>query len=187
MEVLHQIKGVFVTDSEGKRLFAKYFGELKNHLDTQKKLETNLFSKTIKSQQSNTNSSKIVVDILLCEKIAAVVKMQTDLYFFVVGTQEDNELILSEVLETMVDALDTLFSGQLEKRTILENFDLLVLVVDEILEDGIILDLDATSIAQRIGGSGESGLVDKKKDLLTTFLGSAGEQIKNSLWSFGSN
>lgn len=131
--------------------------------------------------------SNVIVDILLSEKYAAVVKMQTDLYFYVVGTQDDNELMLSEVLETIVDALDALFSGQLEKRTLLENFDLLVLVVDEILEDGVILDLDYTSVAQRIGGSSEGGLVDKKKDLLSSFLGSAGEQISKSLWSFGSN
>ena len=47
--ILHQMKGVVVLDSEGKRLFAKYFGQLEGDLEKQKKLELELYSKTSKT------------------------------------------------------------------------------------------------------------------------------------------
>lgn len=84
--------------------------------------------------------------------------------------------------------MDTLFGGQLEKRTLLENFELLVLSVDEILEDGYIMELDSSNVSSRVSTTGDSGsALDKKKDIFSQLLGSASEQIKNSLFSFGSN
>ena len=56
--------------------------------------------------------------------------------FYVIGDSNDNELLLSEVLDAVTDTLDILFGSQLEKRTLLENFDLLILTVDEIFEEG---------------------------------------------------
>jgi hypothetical protein len=42
------MKGVVVLDSEGSRLFAKYFGKLEGDLERQKKMELDLYSKTPK-------------------------------------------------------------------------------------------------------------------------------------------
>jgi len=128
------------------------------------------------------------MDILLFEKYTSCFKFQTDLYIYVVGSIDENELILSNVLETLVDALDTLFGGQLEKkRTFLENFELIILCVDEILEDGYIMELDSSNVSSRVSLSGDTNALEKRKDILSQFIGSASEQIKNSLFSFGSN
>jgi len=127
------------------------------------------------------------MDILLFEKYTSCFKFQTDLYIYVVGSIDENELILSNVLETLVDALDTLFGGQLEKRTFLENFEPIILCVDEILEDGYIMELDSSNVSSRVSLSGDTNALEKRKDILSQFIGSASEQIKNSLFSFGSN
>ena len=37
-----------------------------------------------------------------------------------------------------------------DKRTIIENYDLVSLAVDEIVDDGIILDIDAVTVASRV-------------------------------------
>jgi coatomer subunit zeta len=133
------MKGVVVLDSEGSRLFAKYFGKLEGDLERQKKMELDLYSKTPKGNAYyglNFLLLKIKGDVILSENYCGVVKSITDLLIYVIGDSNENELLLSEVLDAVTDSLDVLFGSQLEKRTLLENFDLLILTVDEIFEEG---------------------------------------------------
>ena len=43
-----------------------------------------------------------------------------------------------------------MFSGAVDKRTIVENYDLVTLAIDEIIDDGIILETDPVLIASRV-------------------------------------
>ncbi len=50
--------------------------------------------------------------------------------------------------------------GKVEKQTILENLELILLTLDELVDDGIILEIDPLNIANRVlmkGASGEDG------------------------------
>lgn len=49
------------------------------------------------------------------------------------------------------------------------------------------MELDSSNVSSRVSNSGDSLGPDKKKDIFSQLLGSASEQIKNSLFSFGSN
>ncbi|KAI8031355.1 Coatomer subunit zeta-1 [Camellia lanceoleosa] len=58
-----------------------------------------------------------------------------DLHFFVIGGNEENELILATTLQGFVDAV-SLLRNNVEKMEALENIDLILLCLDEIVDGG---------------------------------------------------
>jgi glycyl-tRNA synthetase beta subunit len=73
-----------------------------------------------------------------------------DAWFFVVSRQNENELILANVLNALTDALTTTLRS-IDKRTMLDNYDSVLLTVDELVDGGMILETDATAISNRVG------------------------------------
>ncbi len=134
----------------------------------------------------------MVADIVQVDKHTVVFQFETDLFFYILGSLNENELVLAEVLSALIDALQIIFRSQLEKRTFLENFDLIVLACDEVIDDGIIIEVDANTIAQKVlameGGSGaRGGSKGDEGDALAQVLKSAQDQAKEivgSLFSF---
>lgn len=179
---IHQIKGLFILDKEGKRLLSKYYSnDLKSNLSKQLNLEESVSSKTIKSKIQPTGD----IDIIMIESYNIVYQNVQDVYFFVVGAGYENELVLSEVLSGFIDGLLMLFRNQLNKRTFLENFDLIVLSLDEVLEDGIIIETDATAIAQKVAAveSGTDTAVEGAETFTQVFK-SARDQLSELAGSF---
>ena len=66
------------------------------------------------------------------------------------GAASENELILCEALDGYYGALNGLLRSQLEKRVLLDNLDLVLLVVDELIDSGIILETNALAVANRV-------------------------------------
>lgn len=89
----------------------------------------------------------------------------------------------------MTDALQIIFKSRLQKRTFLENFDLIVLTFDEVIDDGVIMEIDANTIAQRVltlEGGRKTGKY-ASEDTLSQVLQSAKDQVNeitSSLFSF---
>ena len=84
------------------------------------------------------------VEVVLFDKVMAVYKHSGDIFLYIIGAPEENELILSSVLSCLEESLQTLFnsdaveSAQLDKRTLIENLDMLLLTVDEIIDEGFV-------------------------------------------------
>ena len=74
-------------------------------------------------------------DIILFEGRLAIYKHATDLIFYIVGSSEENELMLSLALNSFHGALSVLLRNQIERRAVLENYDLTMLCLDETIED----------------------------------------------------
>lgn len=108
----------------------------------QKAFEKGLFKKTNKQNS----------DIILHEDIAVVAyKQVSDVIFYVVGsTIDENELMLFQALAGVHDSLSHLLRNTIDKRTLLENYDLLSLVVDEAIDSGIILEVNPNVLESRV-------------------------------------
>lgn len=74
-----------------------------------------------------------------------VYKQAVDATLYVVGGAEENEIMLYLVVVALRDCLDVLLryapvdsslSHSVDRRTILENYDLVALCIDEICDDG---------------------------------------------------
>ena len=66
------------------------------------------------------------------------------------------------MLDVIYDTLDTVLKGQLDKRTMLEHLELILLTIDETLDNGQIMELDSEAVSSRVmmrhseGGSSNS-------------------------------
>eukprot|EP01120_Amphizonella_sp_Union-15-10_P009748 TRINITY_DN3766_c0_g1_i1.p1 TRINITY_DN3766_c0_g1~~TRINITY_DN3766_c0_g1_i1.p1 ORF type:complete len:180 (-),score=38.68 TRINITY_DN3766_c0_g1_i1:72-611(-) len=139
---LFSIRFVLILDSDGGRIIAKYFPTNKEEFSTEKdrvNFEKNLWKKT---RQQNT-------EILMFEKYVVVYKSSADVIFYVGGSSEENELILLSALNSYYECLAYLLRDQVDKRMLIENLDFVLLSLDELVDRGILLEVDANEIAQR--------------------------------------
>ncbi|KAJ3090559.1 Coatomer subunit zeta-1 [Quaeritorhiza haematococci] len=169
-------KAVILLDSEGKRLLSKYYTQDYPTIKEQKAFEKALFDKTKRMATG---------EIIMFDGHVVVYKNTIDVFIYFVGSSEENELILSSVLQAYYDSLSILLS-QVEKRTMLENLDLVVLALDETIDDGIILESDPTQIASRVTKKGtEEGMsasgIPLSEQTIAQALQTAKEQLAKSL------
>ena len=118
--------------------------QLKGDKAKQVEFERKLLAKTQNAAMSED------ADILLLDGLVCVYKLGIDVVFFVVGGAQENELVLCEALDGFFGALNGLLRSQLEKRVLLDNLDLVLLVVDELIDSGIILETNALAVANRV-------------------------------------
>ncbi|ODQ66867.1 zeta subunit of the coatomer complex [Nadsonia fulvescens var. elongata DSM 6958] len=182
---LYSIDAVLILDSEGKRIYAKYyvpphedreahseFAPLANPtslntLTEQRDFERNLFKKTHKQN----------ADVLLLADRVIVYKEVSDVAFYVIGSGlDENEAMLYNVVIGIRDSIEILLKRSMDRRTCLENFDLLALAVDETVDSGVILETDPVIIASRVSKAPESDASVMNIELT--------EQGLNSIFSF---
>jgi len=77
-------------------------------------------------------------EVILLDGIIAVYKLVSDVYIVVLGSDRENELIIASVLSALEESLQKLVRGSIDKRSLIEQLDLLVLSVDEIIDDGFV-------------------------------------------------
>ncbi|KAL9545855.1 hypothetical protein MBANPS3_006939 [Mucor bainieri] len=137
---LYSIKAVILLDAEGNRVLAKYYGGENTTLKQQKQFEKGLFDKTKRAQG----------EVILYDNQVVLYRSNIDIFFYVVGSMEENELILLSMLNAFYDAVSTLLRYQVEKRSIMDNLDLVILCLDETVDGGIILETDSNAIVSRV-------------------------------------
>lgn len=136
---LYTIKAAFVITGT-ERIAAKYYTDDWPTIEAQRKLENKLIA-----QRSTHQSDAVVFDDVL-----AIYRINMGTFFCVVGDVEENPFILEAALDALYQATSLLLHGQVDKRTLLENLDYVMLVIDEVVDDGIILESNASSVAQRV-------------------------------------
>ncbi|KAG8042702.1 hypothetical protein G9C98_005337 [Cotesia typhae] len=167
---LYTIKGMVILDNDGHRILAKYYD--KNIFPTskeQKAFEKNLFNKT---HRSNT-------EIIMLDGLTCVYRSNVDLYFYVMGSSYENELILMTVLNCLYDSISQILRRNVEKRAVLDSLDIALLAMDEICDGGIILDADAASVVGRVALRTDD--IPLGEQTVAQVLQSAKEQLKWSL------
>jgi len=165
---LYMVKGMVILDSDGNRILAKYYDETAfPSVKEEKKFEKQLFSKS--------NS-----DITMINRMVCVSKSNVDLYFYVIGSSQENELLLNHVLGTLYDSVSFILRKNVEKRSLMDNLDTIMLVFDEICDGGIPLASDAHKVTAAVAVKmDEQGPFTDQT--VTQVLQSAREQLKWSL------
>mmetsp|Transcript_22656 Transcript_22656/g.31052 ORF Transcript_22656/g.31052 Transcript_22656/m.31052 type:complete len:202 (-) Transcript_22656:103-708(-) len=138
------IKSLVVLDAEGDRLFAKYYDNRVGNKAEQLANEQTLFKKT------KTVAAKNEAEVLLLDSEIFVFRSGNECKFYISGPVEENELILVGVLDVIFDTVSTLLKGQVDKRTMLDNLELILLTIDEALDHGHIMELDSAAVVSRV-------------------------------------
>jgi hypothetical protein len=101
--------------------------------------------------------------------------------YFVANSHLENEIMLFGFLNAFYDALVILLKNSLEKSVILDNLDLVLLAMDETIDDGIILEVDASNIAARVSKRSDKDNVPLSEQTLSQAFRSAQESLARSL------
>lgn len=169
---MYVVRAIIILDSEGSRIAAKYFANSDCPTGKeQQAFEKKLALKTLKAPS----------EVVMLDNATALYRSTGDSHIFVVGGNDENELLLLSVLNTLYDALQTALRGQVDKRTMLENLDAVLLVIDELVDDGIVLESDSSMIALRATMRNVEGEPSLPEQTLTQALHVAREQIIKAL------
>lgn len=151
-------------------------------MSAQSEVEMSLYTKTVRT------NARGEAEIIMLDDAVAVYRFVGDLMFFVLGDVDENEIILSDVLTGFCDSITLLLRNAVEKKTVLENLDLVLLAMDEISEGGLLLETDpaviATRVTMRAGddtGDSPMGMDNPGLQSLSVAFGNVKEQLARSL------
>lgn len=167
---MYTVKVILILDKEGNRLIAKYYDStLFPTVKQQKTFESTLFRKTHRTS----------VEVIMLSGVTCIYKNCVDLCFYVVGSSDENEIMLLNVLGCLFDSINYLLRKNVEKRTLLENLDSVFLILDEVCDNGIFSEADALTIVQRVAIRQDD--IPLGEQTVASVLHSAKEQLKWSL------
>ncbi|KAJ5986436.1 hypothetical protein N7451_010801 [Penicillium sp. IBT 35674x] len=175
---LFSVNAVLVMSTDdGSRIFTKYYSAPHpppaQHPTPPITPEQRAFEKGLLEKTNKSTS-----DVILYDNRIVVFKMESDVMLYVVGSADENEVLLYNVVLSLRDALGILFKGATDKRTIVENYDLVSLAIDEIIDDGIILETDPVMVASRVSRAPAADAPNMKSIDLS-------EQGLMNAWEFG--
>ena len=145
------MKACILLDNEGQRIIAKYYNNAGTQFETsasQKSFERQLFLKSSKQSASGSGGaasrsiSSHENDIMTVDNYVAIFREYSDMKIFIIGHSEDNELILALVLDCVHECFDNIFRHNIERKSLINNMSGVILVIDELLDQGIVMHLD---------------------------------------------
>lgn len=146
--IFETIKAITVLDENNKRLFGKYFD--KEMFPTNKdslRFEQTLLKRVKKPLDTNDE----IIDHF--DGYTVVGQKAIDAYIFIVGDDHENELTLTYILQSIMDALNSITQqGQmLDKSQLLQNYNKVLVIFDEAISDnGVILEASSNKLMDRI-------------------------------------
>uniref|UniRef100_A0A7S2QT11 Coatomer subunit zeta n=1 Tax=Norrisiella sphaerica TaxID=552664 RepID=A0A7S2QT11_9EUKA len=171
------VKGLFILDEEGNRIYAKYWtGECKitGNIKSQKEFEKRVAKKTM----SMANMAD--ADAIGFEKFVLVFKRLGDnTVMYVLGSPDENELMLATVLTAFEESVSALLRGQLDANSLLQGLAEVCLCADEIVMDGLIMETDSMLIAGRASMAQTLKQIPIQDQTLQQFANSAKEKLAN--------
>ena len=175
---LYTISSFLILNEKGKRVFNKYYTnpfvkyeeyekskedpqytatkslDLDISLSKKKQIEFEklIFKKINEAYGSNSNTTKDI-ELLVNDNKVSIFQRINDLTFVLTSTcpsEDVNEILLQLSFEGVIKSLDLLLDGGIDLQSLNNNFDLLSLVVDESIDDGVVLQYDENAIINRI-------------------------------------
>lgn len=73
-----------------------------------------------------------------------------DVRVIVVGPADESELVLASFCEGLFDALSKLMGGQTDRNMVIDNLELVLLLVDEHCDGGIVLEIDPNRLMNSV-------------------------------------
>ncbi|KAL9271352.1 Coatomer subunit zeta-2-like protein [Drosera capensis] len=174
------IKSILLLDSEGKKVAVKYCSDEWPTNAAKLAFEKSVFTKT---QKTNARSEDLAAEITLLDNNIIVYKFIEDLHFFVIGGDDENELILDAVLQGFCDAVSLLLRSKVDKYEALENLDVVLLCLDEIIDGGMVLETDANVIVGKVATNTIDSGAPLSEQTISQALALAREHFTRSLLS----
>ena len=168
------VKFVIILDNNGKLIYSKYF----TIKDQNKQRE---FEKQLCFQVKNLNISPGELDIFSMDDYNVFVKIIGEIAYFIGLNEEDNECLGYNFCKLFENCLENITNDNFERPKIFDNLEKIIVMIDEILDNGIIVNSDIDSITKLISHQEESG--SKFISFGTSDNSSSGGGLFSSLFS----
>ena len=139
---LYMISSVIILDQEGNSILSQYYPltgvshavNCVSDAHRSSLYERSLFDKT---------KSDLYAQVQLLEDHVVLFRPSSDLIFYMTCPLDANELLVQGVLDCLVDVCNETMmkgrtTGMIDKSTLLDNYDILSLLMDELIDNGYI-------------------------------------------------
>ena len=138
------IKFLLIFDNEGKLIFGKYFNGMN---DNSKQKD---FEKKICLASKNVNVSQEEIDIFNYEEFNIICKISEGIGIFVGIDENENEALAANFFKTYENNLLTILNQRMNKENILNNYKNILILTDEMVNEGVIMNTDIESLKKLI-------------------------------------
>ena len=139
------IKFILILDNSGKRIYCQYYTKEYETLESQFDFESRLSRIT-----ATLSIDRNQVDIFNFENYNIICRINNEVAIFIGQDENDNEILLDHFLETFEMELFNFIGEDLSREKVLNHYNDIVLLVDEIVTGGIVLNIDEHSLYNRI-------------------------------------
>ena len=137
------IKFIIILDNSGKLIYGKYFIDK----DQEKQRE---FEKQLCFQVKNLNITQGELDIFNIDDYNVFVKIIGEIAYFIGVNEDDNECLGYNFCKIFENCLGSITNDNFDRQKIYDNLDKIMLVIDEMVDNGLIINTDPDSIEKLI-------------------------------------
>ena len=138
------IKFIIILDNSGKIIYSKYYTD-KNTPEKQRE-----FEKQLCYQVKNLNILPGELDIFSIEDFNVFVKLIGEIAYFVGINENDNETLGYNFCKIFENCLSNILNDNFERAKIFNKLEKVMLLIDEMVDNGIIVNTDQDSIEKLI-------------------------------------
>ena len=138
------IKFIIILDNSGKIIYSKYYND-KNTVEKQRD-----FEKQLCFQVKNLNILPGELDIFSVEEYNIFVKLIGEVAYFIGINENDNECLGYNFCKIFENCLSSILNDNFERAKIFNNLEKIMLLIDEMISNGIIVNTDQESIEKLI-------------------------------------
>ena len=149
-DVVCLIKFVIILDNSGKLIYAKYF----TGKEQEKQRE---FEKQLCFQVKNLNISPGELDIFSMDDYNIFVKIIGEIAYFIGINEEDNECLGYNFSKIFESCVGNIVNDNFSRVKIFENLGTIITLIDEMLDNGLIINTDSDALSKLIMHQEESG------------------------------
>ena len=139
------IKFLLILDNSGKRIYCIYYTSDYNTLESQIDFETRL-SRVTEKYSVNKNE----LDIFNFENYNILCRIDKEIAIFIGQDENENELLLEQFFKMFETQLFNFVGENLSREKILNHYNEIILLIDEMITGGVIINLDENSIYNRV-------------------------------------
>ena len=169
------IKFIIILDNSGKIIYSKYYTDKKT---AEKQRE---FEKQLCFQVKNLNILPGELDIFTIDDINIFVKIIGEVAYFIGINEEDNECLGYNFCRIFENCLGSILNDNFDRAKIFNNLEKIILLIDELVNNGIIVNTDQESIEKLIVHQEQGG--SKFISFGTSDNGGSGGGLFSSIFS----
>ena len=176
------IQFFLILDNAGNRIFCIYYLNSNDNAELTSFENQKLFEKRLCEKILKSNVDRVDLDIINFENYNILCKVNREVNIFIGIKEDDNEILLEKIYDAFEMQLFDIVKDDLSREKIFKYYDKLIVLIDELIYGGLVLNIDMDSLTQRIFEEKinyDKGYIDKNID-----KGKSGGNFIKSLFGF---